>query len=1847
MKFKRLLAAILSALMLTSCLSFVAGAEEGVLEEEEAATYTVTLNKLNGDCVIAWSADKGIHVKTNNTIATATVNAGESFTIPTVTRVRANLLGWATTKDGEKVYEPTATFTPESDITLYALWERGELATEALLSSKAKNIENGSADGGTATKLYDAVNNVVFFRYVDTSDSRTLHINRSGFKVNTAVGIPDAEGKLGSMYVVGAVRTSVPSTAPASFGFYQSWKDDATFGSFTGYGDKLTETNKWVKQTISKEFDEGRFGFQQLVYYPLGNFNLAANDETQYFDVAAYSLFENEASATAYDPIADSGLDYKIAFDLNYEGAPELTSAPTENPKREGLTFNGWSTDINAGSGEMDLTALTTIPSGDTTYYAIWDTASITFNRRNGAKDAAVSSLNVALGEVIPFPENPTYQNHTFLGWSTEKNNKDKIVDTATAVVTDEMVENGMTYYAVWESTYDSTQPVFFVTAQHNAKTMVNENCVGEIRYDAENDIVYKHFSPNTSKLIAGSCNMYGLGNKSFTTDADKLYMVYYIRTNILGSKPYVGIYSTTNKDGTTTSAFTQTPNFTYTEELQDKWTKVIIELAGMSELGICTHIDFSAVGQSKTVTEANYYDISAIAIFDNQEAANNFDIVEASKIDNVTLTFNTHGGSAVEPITVKSGAFVQETIEVPVPTKENYTFKGWATELHGTVLASVTNPTADTTYYAVWEMADPEEASDKVYISTNGCDTCNNGFSAKHPVKTLAKAQTILAANSGINTIVVVDTYKKSDESGAAVDNFCNGLGRKIYITGLTADSLFDMRYFDASNSQKDSHFRIRTDVEFNNIKIFGSQKDGGIMSMGYELTFGENVVVNQSQNIGVLHYNAQYKDNAVVNILSGTYNKVDLAVQSGQTYKGTSTINIGGTAKTKITNGHGWKGVQSVYGINNVNINGGEVTSIQFSATADTAVTNYAGLRYFTINGGTVGDIYTTGSSVSKKFDNTYLTASARAGVTVFEINGGTVGKIKIGTNKQTGAADPDDATRVVILNNGMNATVEDTGAIVIKTSGGTLKAVTNAYGADGKPTYGTWDKVTADWGKAIKLTGYSYTTDASNKYIYVNGTNYLLSAFADEGEAALAEETTVILPADLFKAGQENTAIFAEAPLYTITWKNGEETVKEELVAEGTIPEAPVIEVYGKVLSWTPEIAAVTGDATYTAVWADSSVKEPNYIYSWADVWNWCDKGMNGKKEKVFDKVTDKLAVRLTQTNDSDFVRNYGETPTWNINNGKAYVAVILRTNVQKVPMIHAYGYTINDVAGTSRIIYEAKTATKGDYTWERVVIPVSTEGLENITKYQFCPVGWGGIDLYADIYGIAVFDDEYSANNWTFPDVKPDRTIKFSVDGTVTATAPATVSEKEHYTFKGWSLSENGEIANNIDFATLYASDYAEVKDYTYYAVYEAEKFEITFNAGEGAFSDASKEKKVQADYDTIPAAPETPVLEGYEFKGWTPELVKVTGTATYTAVFEEIVEEPFPTTPTYKTYGTYNAASGTYTVELKLSGTKANLGSFGFEFPDEYMTLTNVTANAAAGVALLPEEATEAAQLSPIFVKDTENGYYANTWTAELAEGYGYVDATQNEVLIATFTFTVTAQQRTAFEAVLKTGNYKFDEYVVANADAKYYKDGNYLVAPYVDDLSTNKEAVVYASHKDEVAEVEATSINLKVYFIDDKGSEGVNLATVRVDDGEAIAIETAGNTESANYTIENLTVGQTYKIYVEKNGYIAGICEVTAAAGTNTLEMTLIPGDIKGAADAKCGDGNVNLDDFVRLIRAFDPASSDDFKANVDINEDGSVTVSDLGYIKSNYNSSYGDVVITFNGEAVTPGITV
>ncbi len=73
----------------------------------------------------------------------------------------------------------------------------------------------------------------------------------------------------------------------------------------------------------------------------------------------------------------------------------------------------------------------------------------------------------------------------------------------------------------------------------------------------------------------------------------------------------------------------------------------------------------------------------------------------EESEEETIQITFDSRGGSSLEPITVEKGSPV---LELPSPTMEGFTFEGWFTEEYEKVELSF-SPEEDITLYAEWDL--------------------------------------------------------------------------------------------------------------------------------------------------------------------------------------------------------------------------------------------------------------------------------------------------------------------------------------------------------------------------------------------------------------------------------------------------------------------------------------------------------------------------------------------------------------------------------------------------------------------------------------------------------------------------------------------------------------------------------------------------------------------------------------------------------------------------------------------------------------------------------------------------------------------------------------------------------------------------------------------------------------------------------------------------------------------------------------------------------------------------------------------------------------------------------------
>ncbi len=138
-----------------------------------------------------------------------------------------------------------------------------------------------------------------------------------------------------------------------------------------------------------------------------------------------------------------------------------------------------------------------------------------------------------------------------------------------------------------------------------------------------------------------------------------------------------------------------------------------------------------------------------------------------------------------------------------------------------------------------------------------------------------------------------------------------------------------------------------------------------------------------------------------------------------------------------------------------------------------------------------------------------------------------------------------------------------------------------------------------------------------------------------------------------------------------------------------------------------------------------------------------------------------------------------------------------------------------------------------------------------------------------------------------------------------------------------------------------------------------------------------------------------------------------------------------------------------------------------------------------------------------------------------------------------------------------------------------------------------------------------------------------------DMATVSVLDSfgdtvKRIVLE-SGDTaaRSFEYTVR-LAPGE-YTLVAEKDTYKTRRVDITVEDGGELCELVLLPGDTLDENGE--GDGEVNIDDFQRVLKGFaNEFPTEDYLYAIDLNEDGVINVSDLAAVKRGLESEVGEI---------------
>ena len=340
------------------------------------------------------------------------------------------------------------------------------------------------------------------------------------------------------------------------------------------------------------------------------------------------------------------------------------------------------------------------------------------------------------------------------------------------------------------------------------------------------------------------------------------------------------------------------------------------------------------------------------------------------------------------------------------------------------------------------------------------------------------------------------------------------------------------------------------------------------------------------------------------------------------------------------------------------------------------------------------------------------------------------------------------------------------------------------------------------------------------------------------------------------------------------YTITFKNGEDVLQSTEIEYGLVPaysgETPVkqgdAEFTYTFAGWNKEITAVAGNETYTATF---NTTKNSYIITW----------LNEDGSEIDHQTLE-----------------YGAMPT--------HADPTKEATAEYTYVFAGWGKEITSVTGNET--YTATfTATKRQYTITWLSDDGATIAQDNIAygltpahadinkestpQYTFSFRGWSPepTAVTGDAVYTAVFDSVINTYTVTFyfddgETVLDRQTIPYGEMPSTDMTPAKTGEEHYYYHFAGWSP----EVTAVTGDATYIATFTAEPKQYT-----------ITFKDYNGRVL-----LSTNIAYGTMPTyTGETPTRARtaqytYTFAGWLPELTEVAGDATYTAVYESVLNQ---------------------------------------------------------------------------------------------------------------------------------------------------------------------------------------------------------------------------------------------------------------------------------------------------------------------------------------------------------------
>ena len=634
-----------------------------------------------------------------------TVTFGEPYgELPVPTRKGYTFDGWYTEAEDGTVVTADTTVTATTDHTLYAHWTLIPPAADSKPSYSGVNVRVKCVDNKSGHKQgayfyglvyglsdYSGINEPESWVEEDGEYFYTLTINKDVYIARYANTTKTAHTE------VGENKTEVKWQWNGTKWVLLNEKDDK--GIVLTINVKCEE-KQTVNVVIYRNGDtEKAYQTVALEKMPKGTvidltkLNIAdyytANYTGKYdfygwFNDGAWNDYKKNPERAGLDSITVNGWTNIICMVYDYENvvyymsdadrvadnrlfattARKGAALPTANAPtatRDGYTFTFWSREGQIGT---DVTGQTV--NGWTNLVANWKANTYTVKFAPNGGEGTMADQNFTYDVEQALTANAfTRTGYTFTGWKDDGNTytDGQKVKNLTAEP-----DGTVTLYAQWEARTDTPY-----TVEHYL-----ENLDGSYALDTTEPL-----KGTTDTTVTAAAKSYD----NFTYDSTVPGTV--ASGNIAGDGSLVlKLFYTRNTYDYTVRHIKQLPDGTYDEANAEVET-----LSGK----------FEALAAVTAKDYGSHYPTNDAGTKQNIKIEKNLTIDVKYDLDNHTLTFETNGGSAIDPVTVRHGNAVARPAD---PTKDKYTFIGWYADPEFTEeydFATVLE--ADKTIYAKFEL--------------------------------------------------------------------------------------------------------------------------------------------------------------------------------------------------------------------------------------------------------------------------------------------------------------------------------------------------------------------------------------------------------------------------------------------------------------------------------------------------------------------------------------------------------------------------------------------------------------------------------------------------------------------------------------------------------------------------------------------------------------------------------------------------------------------------------------------------------------------------------------------------------------------------------------------------------------------------------------------------------------------------------------------------------------------------------------------------------------------------------------------------------------------------------------